>query len=91
MGGRYGVFEVVGYGVYREGAGFLEEFGGGGGDYGRLRLVGCEMWKRGSTVEEGAAEDGGCFGSHSVSVRLCKHSENRGHYSMFKIRKVRCS
>jgi hypothetical protein len=88
LGGRYGVFEVVGYGVYREGAGFLEEFGGGGGDYGRLRLVGCEMWRRGSTVEEGAAEDGGCFSSHFVSIRLCKYSEKRGHYSMFKIRKV---
>lgn len=68
MGGRYGVFEVVGYGVYGEGAGFLEEFGGGGGD-----------------VEEGAAEDGGRFGGHFVSIRLYKHSENRGHYSMFKI------
>ena len=46
------------------------------------------MWRRGSTVEEGAAEDGGCFGSHFVSIRPCKYSENRGHYSMFKIRKV---
>jgi hypothetical protein len=27
------VFEVVGYGVYSERAGFLEEFGGGGGDW----------------------------------------------------------
>jgi hypothetical protein len=90
LGGRYGVFEVVGYGVYREGAGFLEEFGGGGGDYGRVRSGGCEMWRRGSTVEEGAAEDGGCFGGHFVSIRLCKHNENRGHYSMFKIRKMSC-
>jgi hypothetical protein len=30
--GGYAVFEVVGYGVYGEGAGFLEEFGGGGWD-----------------------------------------------------------
>lgn len=27
-----GVFEVVGYSVYGEGAGFLEELGGGRGD-----------------------------------------------------------
>ncbi len=33
LGGGDGVFEVVGYGVDGEGAGFLEEFGGGGGDF----------------------------------------------------------
>jgi hypothetical protein len=33
LGGGYGVFEVVGDGVYGEGAGLLEEFGGGGGDW----------------------------------------------------------
>ena len=33
LGGCYAVFEVVGYRVYCETAGFLEEFGGGGGDF----------------------------------------------------------
>jgi hypothetical protein len=32
LGRGYGVFEVVGYGVYGEGTGFLEKFGGGGRD-----------------------------------------------------------
>ena len=32
LAGGYTVFEVVGYCVYGEGAGFLEEFWGGGGD-----------------------------------------------------------
>jgi len=32
-GGCYAVFEVVADSVYGEGAGFFEEFGGGGWDY----------------------------------------------------------
>lgn len=36
MGGGYGVFEVVGDGVYVEGAGLFEEFGGGGRDWEEL-------------------------------------------------------
>jgi hypothetical protein len=67
---------------------FSRNLGEEEGTMGRVRLVGCEMWRRESTVEEGAAEDGGCFGSHFVSIRPCKYSENGGHYSMFKIRKV---
>ena len=29
LGGRYGVFEVIGYGVDGQGAGLLKKFGGG--------------------------------------------------------------
>jgi len=59
LGRGYRVFEIVGYGIYGEGAGLFEEFGGGRGDW--ERLVGrCEGRLEGSiqTIEERSSENG---------------------------------
>lgn len=77
VGECYAVFKVVGDGVYSEGVGLLEEFGGGG--WHCIESVSAlREGVRGHTVEQSSPQDCGCFCGHCVnSIGKFKRSSSK--------------
>lgn len=68
LGGCHTVFEVIGYRVYSERAGFLQEFGRRRRDCDDILVLGFGGVSRLDTVEESSPENGSCGCGHVVEL-----------------------